>query len=555
MLQVRPFAVLWVIVFASIAGRASAHGVAEERGFVVRAPFAEIAGTWTGPAPHAAVDDNRLGTCAVIVGGTLSQTRDGGLLREGSPPRDALKRLARVLSASGYASLRYDRVGFGDSGPGADWTGSYTDEARACAAVMDYARGLEGVRRVVVIGESAGAYVACLAAKDGTQADAYVFLGGHCGDGPAIYEYNHARLLRLAEGDEDWRAFAESGHKMELALGKDYRQMFEAAARGERTYTLTYGDFSAAVGLDRRREELDMPPDRMFGQLTAPVLALAGEYDLNVPPDHAVRIVQVLREAGNHRATCVMIPGCDHSFQLSPEDEQQRLRERYSHACFENAYADSMYDALLDWLDHTAGVNAAASPGAVKETADSPGPDGDGLVQRTATTPRRILPAPGIQIIDDITDKQQTVGVGTLEGEIGPLLLGVGSQAHFIDMPAGMFCGEHPHSNESIIYTVRGRWVLCSNGRRHLMGPGSLFHFAPGTPTGYEVPFDEDAYILIFKGDRTTEKESDFIDYLKGMADRLKNEHAAGVPYLLTDLPSDHPAIEFARTVNPAFGR
>ena len=157
--------------------------------------------------------------------------------------------------------------------------------------------------------------------------------------------------------------------------------------------------------------------------------------------------------------------------------------------------------------------------------------------------------------MEDIKDKHATPGVETLEGRIGPLLLGENSQAHFIDMQSGLFCAEHPHSNESIIYTVRGRWVLCSRGRRQVMEPGSLFHFAKGTPTGYEVPFDGDALILIFKSQRLTESDRDFIAYLKGLASRLKKEEDAGVPYRLMDLPADHPAIEFAKRVNPDYGK
>ena len=120
-------------------------------------------------------------------------------------------------------------------------------------------------------------------------------------------------------------------------------------------------------------------------------------------------------------------------------------------------------------------------------------------------------------------------------------------------MPRGMFVAEHPHSTESIIYTVRGQWVLCSSGRRRLMKSGSLFRFTAGTPTGYEVPFDENVLILIFKGDRTTNVEREFIDYLEGMAKRLRQEHAGGVPYLLKELPTNHAARVFARQINPHF--
>ncbi len=139
-----------------------------------------------------------------------------------------------------------------------------------------------------------------------------------------------------------------------------------------------------------------------------------------------------------------------------------------------------------------------------------------------------------------------------LEGRIGPLLLGDDQQAHFIDMPPGACVAEHPHSSESLIYTVRGRWVLCRSGRRHVMKPGSLFRFAAGTPTGYEVPCGEKALLLlIFKGSRLSRDEREFIDDLQGMAVRLKKEQQEGVPYLLKVLPPDHPAREFAREVNP----
>jgi pimeloyl-ACP methyl ester carboxylesterase/quercetin dioxygenase-like cupin family protein/protein tyrosine phosphatase (PTP) superfamily phosphohydrolase (DUF442 family) len=542
-------------LLATCVVSALAHGVFEQE-IDIPCDLAEVAGSLAMPhadPAHAQVESKR--ACVIMLGGTLSQTRDGGLSRGDAPPRDALRRLAEALALGGYASIRYDKVGFGGSKAKAGWKGRYVDEAELAAAAIRYARQLPDVDQVVVAGESAGAYLACLAAKAGVQADAYVFLGGHCDSGAAIYEYNFGRLVHLVETDQVWRRFAEDAHRYELALGRSYREMFAAAARGESSFVITYGDFSATVDLRRRREELNMPPDQMFRFITAPALALSGQYDLNVPPDHAARIVQVLREAGNHRCTCVMIPGCDHSFQLSPAEEKARLMERYNFESFRNPYLPQVYREVVAWLDQTLGSVSSSGLPAKVETGQVARRAGDYVEQDPATefTPERLFLAPGIQIVENITDKARTAGVQTLEGEIGPLLLGEGCQAHFIDMPAGMYCGEHPHSTESLIFTVRGRWVLCSAGRRQVMEPGSLFHFAANTPTGYEVPFDQDAFILIFKGQRLTQKEEDFVDYLKGMAARLKKEHAAGFPYLLSDLPGDHPAIRFARQVNPDF--
>ncbi len=512
---------------------------------------ANLAGELTLPAhQHDREGDasTEKSACVVIVGGTLSHTRDGGLIREGVPPRDALKRLALHLANRGYASLRYDKVGFGDSKPSPKWQGTYRHESHAVTAAVAYVRELQEFDHVVVLGESAGAYLACLAAEDGLNADAYVFLGGHCGSGQDIYEYNFARLARLADTDAVWRSLAGEHLRFELALGRTYEAMFAAAARGDSEFMVVDGDFQRQVPLARRQEELQFPPDKMFRFIQKPALALSGEYDLNVPPDHGAKIVQAIRSAGNHSCTCVLIPQADHNFQISPDEETQRLRERYTFESFRRAYAPQLYEELGRWLDATLGYAASGTlPKKVKpESLPVRATDHSEQEPKTENTPARLHLAPGVQVVEDVADTAQTASVATLEGAIGPLLLGENCQSHFIDMPAGMYCEEHPHASESIIYTVRGTWVLCSKGRRKVMKPGSLFHFAPNTPTGYETPFDEDALILIFKGQRLTASEAEFMAYLRGLAQRLEQEHKAGVPYRLTDLPKDHPALQFA---------
>jgi hypothetical protein len=47
--------------------------------------------------------------------------------------------------------------------------------------------------------------------------------------------------------------------------------------------------------------------------------------------------------------------------------------------------------------------------------------------------------------------------------------------------------------------------------------------------------------------------EKEFIEYLQGMAERLKKEQTNGTPFLLKDLPADHPARKFAREINEGF--
>jgi hypothetical protein len=159
-------AIVALLVFATTA---RAHPT--ESAFRLDLPQGEVHGTVLVPHIHRPVP------CAVILGGEISHDRDGRLAGENAPPRDALHRLAEALQAGGYGSVRYDRVGCGQSKPGATWTGSDADQAAVAAAVIERAKKSRDFTKVVVIAERDAARIACLAAKAGAVADGYVLLG------------------------------------------------------------------------------------------------------------------------------------------------------------------------------------------------------------------------------------------------------------------------------------------------------------------------------------------------------------------------------------------
>ncbi|MCL6612813.1 MAG: alpha/beta fold hydrolase [Peptococcaceae bacterium] len=478
--------------------------------------------------------------CVVLAGGTMSHTRDGELVEPGReiPRRDALKRLAVRLAAAGCASIRWDKRGYGGTPPGPRPT-TNEDETADLIAVMNFARQHPRVSCVVVAGESAGAYFACLAAKQGVFADAYAFLGALCSPVENLYEYNYGRLREYAGKSEENLRWAERTAPLGLALGDHYRAMIRAAERGGESYTLTYGPLRWEVPLARLRRELVDRPGDLFRHIRAPALVLHGDQDMNVPPEDAARAERIMREAGNRDVTRIMVANADHSFQTAAPDPETRMRQRHSFESFARPYSEDLYTALVAWLKR---IGPSPAPGTDAGTPPAGPPDSGTAAWE------------GVQAIEDITDAEKNPGVDTLEGRIGPLLRGDGCRAHYIEMPPGLYCAEHPHPTESLIYTVRGRWVLASGGRRRLMRPGSLFWFGAGVATGYEVPFGDSAFILIFKGEPGEDGEA-FIRYLRGLAARLKEEHAGGRPFLLAELAPEHPARLFARLIGGTDGK
>lgn len=157
------------------------------------------------------------------------------------------------------------------------------------------------------------------------------------------------------------------------------------------------------------------------------------------------------------------------------------------------------------------------------------------------TMPDIVDLADSVEVIDDLFDQPT---IETSAGETGFLLQGESAQAHVIKQPPWLYVTcDHP--TESIILTLEGEWVLSSQGERRRMGPGSIFWFGSGIPAGFEVPFAESSTILIFKSEKPEESPEEFVKYLI--------EQSENDPQTLHDLTADHPAVEYARSINDDF--
>ncbi|MBL8342892.1 MAG: hypothetical protein JNL30_15600 [Rubrivivax sp.] len=174
-------------------------------------------------------------------------------------------------------------------------------------------------------------------------------------------------------------------------------------------------------------------------------------------------------------------------------------------------------------------------------------------VAATPMSPEYVQLARNVEIIPSIESAVQTSGVATHEGVFGPLLFAERTRAFFLELKPGMFVHEHPHDLGSLVYTVRGKWVLASEGKRQVMEAGSLFRFGDRMPTGWEAPFAAGALLLIVKYKPKAETYASFHKGLEEVQAELEKEHKSGVPFYFDELKPDHPAVVFARSVNPDF--
>jgi uncharacterized protein len=287
----------------------------------------------------------------ILAGGSLSQLRDGELMdvQHPGPQRKAMKLLAHRLVRKGFASIRYDKPGYGQSRFSEKRFPHTGDHVAALQAVYEFLQQYPVVdsNSIIIAGESAGAYYTCLLAKKGVAPRAYALLGALGSGIEELYQYNYERTAAYAMQSPDKLRWVAQVAPKALALGLHYREMFAKALAGEEFYTLAYKEHIWEMYLPPTREQLEQQPLPLFGFLKRPVVIMQGQYDMNVPPGDAEIIENRLRESGNTEVVREIIPEADHNFQMAPGDSEERMRERISLSCLTRPYSDIFYHRLV----------------------------------------------------------------------------------------------------------------------------------------------------------------------------------------------------------------
>jgi hypothetical protein len=208
----------------------------------------------------------------------------------------------------------------------------------------------------------------------------------------------------------------------------------------------------------------------------------------------------------------------------------------------------ALWMLLLPALAGAHGPAAPSQPGAAQ-----PAVQDKRTVAATPMSPEYVQLARNVEVIPDIEAAVKSVGVRTHEGQFGPLLFAERTRVFFLQLEPGMYLEEHPHDLGSIVYTVRGKWVLVSEGKRQVMEAGSLFRFGDRMPTGWEAPFAGGALVLIMKHMPQKQTYESFHRGLQKVQGEIDVQHKKGVPFYFDELKPDHPAVLFARSVNPDF--
>lgn len=264
---------------------------AAEREVKLTRDFGTLYGTLTTP-------DTSSETAVVIIAGSGPTDRDGN--NKLGIRTNAYRYLAETLGEAGFAALRYDKRGIGQSvydDPEQLKEVVFEDFVADAAAWADFLTG-EGFRKIVLLGHSEGAMIALCAAQEDPHVAAVIEVAGAGRSLDFILQGQLAGQLALTDPGLYVQA---TGIIDRLRSGKRVEEVPQSLA------ALFHPSVQPFLISAFRYD-----PCRLIAALEIPVLIVQGDNDLQVPAAEAEALA-----AAQPRARKVIVGGMTHTLKTS----------------------------------------------------------------------------------------------------------------------------------------------------------------------------------------------------------------------------------------------
>lgn len=281
---------------ATVAARQSANYRKNDADVKIPTPLAfYLAGTLS--TPLTATDTTRL-PAIVLIAGSGPLDRDQTIA--GIP---ILAQLAGAFADAGFAVVRYDKRGIGQSGGRSESVtlNDYAEDVLAAVRFLEKRKDIDK-NRIFLVGHSEGAAVALLAARRSGRVRAAALIAGPGTKGADLILEQQQRAFETAKVPEGERAAkVELQKKVQAAAvsGKGWEEIPEdVRKRAESPW------FASFLAFD---------PAAVVPKLDQPLFVIQGQLDTQVPPHHAERLGALANARKKAPKTdVVVVPGINH---------------------------------------------------------------------------------------------------------------------------------------------------------------------------------------------------------------------------------------------------
>jgi pimeloyl-ACP methyl ester carboxylesterase len=258
---------------------------------------------------------------AFYLAGTMSKPADAAptaklpavVLIAGSGPLDRdetvagipiFAQLASALADAGFAVVRYDKRGVGQSGGRSESVtlGDYADDVVAAVRFLEKRKDIDKTR-IALVGHSEGAAVALLAVRRSGKVKAAVLVAGPGTTGADLILEQQQRAFEAAK-----IPVADRAAKVELQ-----KKVHAAVLGGKAGWDGVPDDVRRQAESPWFASFLAFDPATLIPKIDQPLLVLQGALDTQVPPHHAEKLGALANARRKAPKTdVVVLPGLNH---------------------------------------------------------------------------------------------------------------------------------------------------------------------------------------------------------------------------------------------------
>mgnify|MGYP002148935292 CR=1 FL=1 len=248
-------------------------------------------------------------------------------------PDEPLRHFLEGLSRAGFATLRVERSGVGDSeGPPLQTTNLF-DDVTAYRAALDLLARSTSVRRVLLFGHSVGGMIAPLLAGDGSIVRGVMVFGTSALRWVDCIVRATRRQKQLAGmAGEELETYVAAWQEMHIQVCRNglspatifdrdphFRWLEGSACRGETM-------FGRHVQFFQQLERLDLAA--LWKTVAVPVLVMHGEFDWACGPDEGKALADAIAEVDPARITFTELAATGHDMRRHVSIEESYANPR-----------------------------------------------------------------------------------------------------------------------------------------------------------------------------------------------------------------------------------
>jgi pimeloyl-ACP methyl ester carboxylesterase len=280
---------------ATVAARTSSHYRPNDTDVTVPANGFNLVGTMSKPEGAAATAKL---PAVVLIAGSGPVDRDETVA--GIP---VFAQLASALADAGFAVVRFDKRGIGQSGGRAEsaTTSDYADDVGAIVKFLEKRKDVDK-ERIFLVGHSEGAGVGLLATRRTGRVRGLVLIAGVGTKGADLILEQQKHILDASKLSD-----ADKAAKIEL------QKKIQAAVLSGKGLDDIPAELRRQVESPWFASFLSFDPAPLVAKLDQPILVIQGALDTQVPPHHAEKLGAMANARKNAPKTeVVIVPGINH---------------------------------------------------------------------------------------------------------------------------------------------------------------------------------------------------------------------------------------------------